>query len=104
VSDYFPDIADADLGPLFRTTDPETSRLAAARVSEFSGEHCRRVLEALQLGPAGQTEIAERCGLLAHQVNKRLADLRRSGLVEVTGERTLSASGRQERVYRRVVA
>jgi predicted ArsR family transcriptional regulator len=104
MSDYYAELTDEDCGPLFRTSDPETSRLAAARVSEFSGEHCRRVLEALQLGPAGQTEIAERCGLLAHQVNKRLADLRRSGLVEVTGERTRSASGRQERVYRRVVA
>jgi transcription initiation factor IIE alpha subunit len=98
MSDYYP--AAEEVLPLFRRTDPETSRLAAARVREFSGDHCRRVLEALELGPAGQTEIAARCGLLAHQVNKRLADLRRAGLVETTGERRLSASGRQERVWR----
>jgi len=70
------------------------------RVREFSGDHCRRVLDALEQGPAGQTEIAARCGLLPHQVNKRLADLKRAGKVEPTGQRQLSASGRQERVWR----
>lgn len=73
--------------PLFsaaaRTTDPATSH-AAARRAPVAG-HCRQVLEALAAGPAGQTEIARRCGLLPHQVNKRLADLSRAGLIELTG-------------------
>lgn len=99
MSNYYP--AAEDVLPLFRRSNPPTSRLAAARVREFSGDHCRRVLDALEQGPAGQTEIAARCGLLPHQVNKRLADLRRRGVVEPTGERRLSASGRQERVWRR---
>ena len=100
MSDYYP--ATEDVLPLFRRSDPPTSRLAAARVREFSGDHCRRVLDALEQGPAGQTEIAARCGLLPHQVNKRLADLKRAGKVEPTGQRQLSASGRQERVWRRI--
>jgi len=41
---------------------------------------------------------------LAHQVNKRLGELRRAGLVETTGETRPSASGRPERVYRATAA
>jgi predicted ArsR family transcriptional regulator len=91
---------DLETLPLFRRTDPATSRVAASRVREFKGQHHRAILAALRLGPAGQSEIADRCGLLAHQVNKRLGELRRAGLVETTGETRPSASGRPERVWR----
>ena len=77
---------DLETLPLFRRTDPATSRVAASRVREFKGQHHRAILAALRLGPAGQSEIAARCGLLAHQVNKRLGELRRAGLVDTTGE------------------
>jgi hypothetical protein len=46
MSDYFPEIADADLGPLFRTTNPETSRLVAARdAGRAAGEACLKNAE-----------------------------------------------------------
>ncbi|NDE18664.1 MarR family transcriptional regulator, partial [bacterium] len=58
--------------------------------------HCRLVLEALAAGPAGQTELARRCGLLPHEVNKRLADLKRHGLAVLTGRKT---NGGREREW-----
>ena len=99
MSDYFP--AAEDVLPLFRRSDPPTSRAAAARVREFSGDHCRRVLDALEQGPAGQTEIAARCGLLPHQVNKRLNELAMAGANELTGLLCESSSGGKERQWRR---
>ena len=84
--------------PLFaaaRATDPQTSHEAAKR-APVAG-HCRLVLEALAAGPAGQTELARRCGLLPHEVNKRLADLHKAGLVVLTGRK---ANGGREREWR----
>jgi predicted Rossmann fold nucleotide-binding protein DprA/Smf involved in DNA uptake len=86
--------------PLFaavRRTDPATSHAAAKRAP--ASEHCRRILEALVAGPAGQSGIAERTGLTVAQVSKRLCELRRGGLVERDGE-TRSASGGREARYR----
>jgi hypothetical protein len=100
VSDYYPstDAAMASL-PLFaqaRRSDPPTSHAAAKRAPARG--HGRLVLEALKAGPAGQTEIGRRCRLLPHQVNKRLADLARIGLVEVTGRRVEDGAEREWRV------
>jgi hypothetical protein len=89
--------------PLFasaRRSDPPTSHAAARRVSEFRGEHARKILQALSLGPAGQSVIAERCGLLPHQVNKRIAELAKAGMILETGRVVESASGRGEREWR----
>jgi len=86
--------------PLFaaaRRTDPPTSHAAAKRAPV--SEHCRRILEAMAAGPAGQSGIAERTGLTVAQVSKRLCELRRGGLVERDGE-TRSASGGREARYR----
>ena len=58
----------------------------------------RAVLEALRAGPAGQTEIGRRCGLLPHQVNKRLNDLRLAGLAEVTGRKVEAGAEREWQV------
>jgi hypothetical protein len=89
--------------PLFasaRRSDPPTSHAAARRVGEFRGEHARKILQALSLGPAGQSVIAERCGLLPHQVNKRIAELAKAGMIVETGRVVESASGRGEREWR----
>ena len=100
MSDYFPSpdrqVAELPLFAAARRTDPSTSKAAAKRAPVRG--HCRKVLEALRAGPAGQTEIGRRCGLLPHQVNKRLADLARIGLVEVTGRRVEDGAEREWRV------
>jgi DNA-binding IclR family transcriptional regulator len=53
------------------------------------------VLEALRAGPAGQTEIGRRTGLLPHQVNKRLNDLKLAGMIELTGRRVEAGCERE---------
>jgi hypothetical protein len=82
-----------------RASDPWTSHAAAARVREFGGGHIARILDALADGPATADEIAERTGLLSHQVNKRLADMQRRELARPTGLCRLSAAKRMERVW-----
>jgi DNA-binding MarR family transcriptional regulator len=87
--------------PLFahaRRTDPPTSHQAARRAPVRG--HAAKVLEALRAGPAGQTEIGRRTGLLPHQVNKRLADLERAGLIQLTGRSVEGAKEREWRVLR----
>jgi predicted ArsR family transcriptional regulator len=91
---------DCDL-PMFaaaRRTDPATSQ-AAARTAPVA-EHQRLILEALSQGPAGASGIASRCGLLPHQVNKRLGELAKCGRISETGNIVTSASGRGEREWR----
>ena len=88
--------------PLFaaaRRTDPATSH-AAARTAPVS-EHQRLIMDALAVGPAGASGIAERCGLLPHQVNKRLTELAKAGRIVETGRTVRSASGRGEREWTR---
>lgn len=97
MSDYYPEEC---FGPLFRRTDPATSQAAAASASEFVSDHERRILQALQAGAAGKCEMARRCGLTEQQVNRRLAAMRRSGLVERTGRTVRSDSGCSEHEYR----
>jgi predicted ArsR family transcriptional regulator len=86
--------------PLFRRTDPVTSKAAAADAKTFRGEHHAAILEALSHGPAGASGIAAQCGLLGHQVNKRLTELAKAGRIAETGRVVTSASGRGEREWR----
>jgi predicted ArsR family transcriptional regulator len=86
--------------PLFRRTDPVTSRIAADEAKRFRGEHHRQILEALAEAPGGASAIAARCGLVPHQVGKRLHELAKAGLIVETGRLVESASGRQEREWR----
>ena len=92
-----------DTLPLFRRTDPVTSKAAAAEARTFRGEHHQAILEALAQGPAGASGIAARCGLLAHQVNKRIHELAKCGRIVETGRIVTSASGRGEREWRVVL-
>jgi predicted Rossmann fold nucleotide-binding protein DprA/Smf involved in DNA uptake len=89
-----------DDGPaLARAGDPVTSQSAAARVREFAGQHHRAIIEALREAPGGPSTIAQRSGLVAHQVGKRIHELEKAGLIKQTGRLVESASGRQEREW-----
>lgn len=101
MSDYYLDTVTrvADL-PLFRRTDPVTSKLAAADAKAFRGEHHRQILEALAAAPGGASAIAARSGLAPHQIGKRLHELAKAGLIVETGRLVESASGRREREWR----
>lgn len=86
MSDYYaPPEAVLPLFASARRTDPPPSHKAAAKVPSFRGEHHKRIIAALELGPAGQTEIAKRAGMTVAAVSKRLCELRRAGQVERTG-------------------
>jgi hypothetical protein len=98
VSDYYTD--DISTLPLFRRTDPVTSKAAAAIVKTFAGEHHQAILDALSHGPAGASGIAARCGLMPHQIGKRINELARAGRIVETGRLVASASGRGEREWR----
>jgi len=101
VSDYYSStVNDLPLFAAARRTDPATSKVAAASVRAFQGEHHAAILEALSHGPAGASGIAARCGLLGHQVNKRLTELAKAGRIVETGRVVTSASGRGEREWR----
>jgi DNA-binding MarR family transcriptional regulator len=101
MSDYYPDTLDTL--PLFRRTDPVTSKLAGVAAREFKGDHERRILEALDQGPAHRDEIARRSGLEQAAVWRRLAAMERRGLIEKSGT-ARGESGMRQSVYRRVVA
>ena len=92
-----PDIEDTL--PLFRRTDPATSKAAAASVKAFAGEHHQAILDALSHGPAGASGIAARCGLNGHQIGKRIKELARAGRIVETGRLVASSSNRGEREW-----
>jgi len=87
--------------PLFRRSDPPTSKAAGRAAREFVGDHERRILEALAAGPGTKDEIASRCGLSEQQVVRRRARLLRHGLVVLTGERRRTPSGNTAEVWRK---
>lgn len=93
--------------PLFgaaRSSDPATSHAAAAQAGGLASKHQRQILAALLEGPAGASGIAWRCGLLPHQVNKRLNELAKSGRIVETGRTVTSSSGRGEREWQAAAA
>jgi hypothetical protein len=89
-----------DTLPLFRRTDPVTSKAAAAEAKTFRGEHHAAILDALAQGPAGASGIAARCGLDGHQVGRRINELAKSGQIVETGRNVKSASGKWQREWR----
>ena len=97
MSDYCPDTLHTL--PLFRRSDADTSKAAGQAAREFLGDHERRIIEALAAGPGTKDEIAYRCGLSEQQIARRMAGMKRRGLVVDTGERRASASGCAERVW-----
>jgi len=86
--------------PLFRRSDPPTSKAAGRAAREFLGDHERRILEALAAGPGTKDEIASRCGLSEQQVIRRRAALLRAGRVVLTGGTRRTASGNHAEVWR----
>lgn len=85
--------------PRARTRDPLTSKLAAAQVTTAES-HYKAIHYALTVyGPAGKDRIAELSCLDPSQVARRLPEMRRLGLVGLTGETVQSRSGRAEREW-----
>lgn len=67
-----------------RSTDPTTSHAAAARAARFAESHAGRILAAVRkCGNATAHSISCYTGLSVVQIDRRLPELQRSGLVEV---------------------
>ena len=83
-----------------RSLDPVTSHAAAEQFK--SGDlHFDLIVHCLQrFGPLGKDGISYLIGLDGNQVARRLPEMKRLGLVELTGQVTKSKSGRAEREWR----
>jgi hypothetical protein len=87
--------------PRARNSDPLTSFQAADSAKELANKHGMLIVVCLQrFGARGKDGIAELTGLDGNQVARRLPELAKIGLVELTGQVTKSKSGRAEREWR----
>lgn len=80
--------------PLFRNTDPQTSRDGATQVAPRRGSQMARLLAEYSLASLGLTDdqAGDRAGL-TNGYWKRCADLRRLGYIIDTGTTRLSNQG-----------
>lgn len=84
-----------------RATDAITSFKAAESVKEVAKMHQEVIVATLRrFGPMGKDGIAEHTGLQSNQVARRLNELQKLDLIELTGKEVTSNSGRKEREWR----
>ena len=84
-----------------RTTDAITSFKAADSIKNVAQMHQAAIVACLQrLGPLGKDGIAKHTGLESNQVARRMNELEKIGLIELTGKQVTSNSGRNEREWR----
>lgn len=82
-----------------RKTDPITSVKAAESITDKL--HHDTIVEALKLyGPMGKDGIAFVTCLQSNQVARRMNELEKLDLVELTGKQVKSNTGRNERQWR----
>ena len=85
---------------LARNTDPETSHIAAACVSEIANSHVAMIVNALhEHGEMTADAIASHIELDKYQICRRLPEAEEMGLVVATGRTGKTASGRPARVW-----
>jgi transcription initiation factor IIE alpha subunit len=83
-----------------RNSDPFTSHQAAESVKDSAKHHAAIVVECLRkYGAMGKDGIAEKSGLEPMQVARRLHELEREGLIQLTGQVVKSRSNRMEREW-----
>ena len=87
--------------PRARNSDPDTSHLAAASVSdEMADAHYAILLGAIHRhGPGTMYDIKDQCSLDIQQVNKRLPEMERRGWLCRPGWSTAGPTGRQCKIW-----
>ena len=70
--------------PRYRKTDPYTSKQAANKAAKIAPSQ-RNIIAAALATPGTVKAISDRCGLSQYAVSKRLPELQRMGLIELTG-------------------
>lgn len=84
-----------------RTTDAITSFKAADSIKDVAKMHQEVIVACLQrFGPMGKDGIATQTGLQSNQVARRMNELEKLDLIELTGKQVTSNSGRAEREWR----
>ena len=92
--------------PIFnrvRCSDPVTSYEAADAAKDLASKHFSIIVDCLKAhGALGKDGIARHSGLDRNQVSRRLNELLKLGLIELTGIKVKSDSGLNEREWRAV--
>jgi predicted transcriptional regulator len=92
--------------PIFnrvRCSDPVTSYEAADAAKDLASKHFIIIVDCLKAhGALGKDGIARHSGLDRNQVSRRLNELLKLGLIELTGNKVKSDSGLNEREWRAV--
>jgi len=84
-----------------RAKDPITSLQAADSVEDMCKQHHDLIVAVLKnIGPLGKDGISKYTGLQSNQVARRMNELQKLDLIELTGQTVKSNSGRQEREWR----
>jgi len=84
-----------------RATDAITSFKAADSIKDVAKMHQEVIVACLQrFGPLGKDGIAKYTGLESNQVARRMNELQKLDLIELTGNQVHSNSGRAEREWR----
>lgn len=72
--------------PLARRTDPAVSHAAAAKAAAVAPSHRNIIAASLRAnGPQTVKGIADSTGLSQYAVSKRIVEMQRMGLIELTG-------------------
>lgn len=85
-----------------RLFDPITSHLAAAQAAAFAGSHSQRIQMALTESAMSAKEISRATGLTVVQIDRRLPELEREGVVAVVKVHGATVSREGYRVWRLV--
>jgi hypothetical protein len=95
------DTTSPDMTPLFRATDPETSRLAAAEIADHLPELHAWALDCVRESPGlTQRELgAKYCPEDLRKIGRRLGELVRRGLLREGDARSCSITGRAAGTY-----
>ena len=91
-----------------RNTDPSTSHMAAALITDAAKIHHEAIVNCLKrFGPLGKDGIALHANINGtsdgNAVARRLPELEKLGYVRQTGRLVLSKSGRKEREWEFVI-
>jgi len=90
--------------PIFnrvRNSDPITSYEAADSAKDLASKHFSMIVDCLKAhGALGKDGIARHSGLDSNQVSRRLSELSKMDLIELTGSTVKSKSGRNEREWK----
>ena len=83
-----------------RKTDPQTSKDAAVEIEHAAPQHFEKIHQVLQqFGPLGKDGIAYFAVMDGNQIARRLPEMKRIGMVDLTGKTVTSKAGRKEREW-----